>query len=294
MPGFTTRIAPSPTGLFHLGTARTAYFNWLVAKASGGKFILRIDDTDAARNDEAFVKVILDGMDYLGLKPDALYRQSQRSEIYASYLDKLKTNGAVWEDNGCWRLRLPANMPMTWKDAIKGDIKVTDNDRDLISQLVVQRSDGSPTYHFASIIDDLDLGVDFVIRGVDHISNTPKQLAILVALGIDVSEMTFAHLGLIEIINAEKQRKKLSKRDGAASLLNFRDAGVTPEAMLNFMLRLGWSARAGDFDKTHPLVTKDEAAKIFLSDGTMKSSPVLFDQAKLDWYDKKYKMKAAA
>lgn len=295
---FVTRIAPSPTGLFHMGTARTAYFNWLLARASGGRFILRIDDTDAARNDDSFIKVILDAMDWLGLDYDTIFRQSDRYLAHDDVAHRLIAAGLCTADHSdigtAYRLNLPPDaLPATWTDEIAGTIKVTDNDRKNVSSLVLLRSDGAPTYHFASIVDDLACGVNYIVRGNDHLNNTIKQIAIVEAMKLaglyDGDLPKFAHLGLIQVVNADGKRVKLSKRDASASLLGFRDAGCSPAAMLNFLLRLGWSPTDANFDKTTKMVPKDDAVKLFLTAGRMRNSPVLFDPVFLNTLDRRYK-----
>lgn len=280
---FTTRIAPSPTGDMHLGTARTAWFNWLAARASGGKFILRIDDTDTSRNNEASVDVIFDVMKWLGLDDyDAVYRQSDRMDRYRDVADWLKsTHLAKTADNGAILLDLHAgNMAgMSWDDTISGKQMFTDNiikdhDRDI----VLIRGDGMPTYHFATVVDDMDMGVNWVIRGIDHFTNTFRQTMIGHALGFNLPK--YAHLGLIM-----KDKKKMSKRDDAASMLAYRDAGYDSDAMLDYMLRLGWGESSGVDRK---IITGADALEIFL-DGNMKSKPSNFDQRKLDSLDRRHK-----
>lgn len=301
---YVTRIAPSPTGMFHVGTARTALFNWLMAKASGGKFILRIDDTDAARNDPAAVKVIFDAMDWLGLDFDETFSQSDHiaNSLYTDCGMALREDGlADFRDedfvDGRAPLRLKAiDLPDHWNDEIKGAIKITDSDRKLCDGLVLVRSDGAPTYHFASMIDDLFTGVNLVIRGVDHVSNTVKQLAIAEALRKAALPWAltpgpkFAHLGLIEHIDPlDGKRKKISKRDAGSNIMEYRDAGVHPDAMFNFLLRLGWSPSDANFDAHTPWVTRERAIEMFATAGRMKNSPVLLDPKKLASLDRKIK-----
>ena len=288
---YVTRIAPSPTGMFHLGTARTAYFNWLAARASGGRFILRIDDTDAARNDDAYVDVILDAMSWLGLKYDAMFRQSDRADVYDHYVNLLLNADLAYRDGTAVRLK-PVATRLAWKDMIAGNIKITDSDHKNADGLVLIRSDGTPTYHFASIVDDIDTGVNLIIRGTDHINNTSKQLAIITALDMvlttPVHPIDFAHVGLIDHM-VDGKRKKMSKRDDAASLLRYRDLGYSPDAILNFILRLGWSPSDANFDKKVRMLDRDMAVKMFLTDGRMRNSPVLFDPVMLDTLDRRYK-----
>lgn len=324
----TVRIAPSPTGLFHLGTARTAYFNYLAAKSSGGTFILRIDDTDTERNKDEYTKVILDSLEWLGLEHDKIYYQSQRLKIYQETARKLveigkafeATNGAVILKNGT------SDLPRSFKDHIAGEIKITDTNKDQIRDRVVllrgnSNSDtkstlGQPTYQFASCVDDYYMGVNNIIRGVDHITNTPKQIAIWQALNeihkgayqIPEDNITingekvpnklffeypqFTHLGLIF-----KDGKKLSKRDGAASLLWYKEQGYKSEAILDWMLRFGWSLRVArnpedpiykslNMNKaaleklSSGFICKERAIELF-NRGSLKNSPCNYSLEKL-------------
>ncbi|MCE6959301.1 hypothetical protein LAZ40_09585 [Cereibacter sphaeroides] len=276
---FITRIAPSPTGDFHLGTARTAYFNWLAARASGGRFLLRIDDTDLARNNEASVGVIHDCMTWLGLDHDATFRQSDRLDRYRDVAADLVTRGrAVVADNGAILMKDGQSTP--WTDRISGLQAVGQAHDALARNQVLIKADGMPVYHFASVVDDIDMGVNLVIRGIDHLTNTFRHSAIYAALDAPLPE--FAHLGLIML-----DGRKMSKRDGAASLLGYRDAGIDPDAMLNFLLRMGWGPAKDD--KSMAVIGRDRALGLFLDGGRMKNSPAAFDAAKLASYDRKYK-----
>lgn len=275
---YTTRIAPSPTGDFHIGTARTAYFNWLAARAGGGRFILRIDDTDLARNNDASVGVIHDCLDWLGLVPDAVYRQSDRLDLYRGIADDLIRRGlAVTADNGGVLLKGGCSAP--WNDIISGHAVPGDVHHDLAADQVLIKADGMPVYHFASVVDDIDMGVNLVIRGMDHHTNTYRHAGLYKAL--DATLPDFAHLGLITM-----NKKKLSKRDAAASLLGYRDGGTDPDAMLNFLLRMGWGPRQDD--KSMALIDRDRAVDLFLSAGKMKSSPAAMDLDKLASFNRKY------
>lgn len=263
----------------HLGTARTAYFNWLAARATGGIFTLRIDDTDLNRSDPAFIQVILDTMSWLGLDYDNLVYQSKRFDRYNLMAQNLLDSGLARRDNGAVIL-FPKNVPDFWNDDIAGDIKITVDDKNIMSGgIVLIKSDGSPTYHFASVVDDIDLGINYIIRGVDHITNTSRQAAIYAALGKPLPR--FSHVGLLH-----KDGKKLSKRDGAASMLWYRDQGFHPDAMLNFMARMGWGPTIDD--KSASLLPRDKMLKLFFGGGRMRSAPSNIDQAKLNWYNKKY------
>lgn len=282
---YTTRIAPSPTGDMHLGTARTAYFNWLAAKASGGKFILRIDDTDKNRNIDEAVVDILETMQWLGLDHDALEFQSSKQKTYKDMADILVANGlAVELDNGAiaFTIREPGHIQKSWYDEIAGDIPVTDTDIKNVEGMILIKGDGTPTYNFASFMDDVNMGVNFVIRGHDHLSNTSAQMILYWALGSAIPK--FAHVGLIH-----KDKKKLSKRDGAASMLHYRNAGYDVDAMLNFMLRLGWGPTVDD--KTTKMIDRDRAIELFLDGGKMRSAPSNMDINMLEAFDRKYKAK---
>lgn len=274
---YNTRIAPSPTGDMHLGTARTAYFNWLAARATGGKFLLRIDDTDQDRNSTVFDHDILRIMDWLGLDFDIFIRQSYRLTRYKKVTEKIKTttapNGAI--------IFIPKDIPETWDDEITGAIPISENDIELMQNgIVLMKGDGFPTYHWANVVDDIDYKINYVIRGHDHITNTSRQLVLYRALNADVPK--FAHVGLIYHLN-----KKLSKRDGAASMLSYKEAGYHPEAVLNFMARLGWGPKVDD--KSTKLLPREQMLKLFLTGGKMKNSPANIDMKKLDSFDRKYK-----
>jgi glutamyl-tRNA synthetase len=272
---WTTRIAPSPTGDMHLGTARTALFNWLAARATGGRFILRIDDTDTDRNSDDAVKVIFDTMDWLNLDYDAVYRQSDRLDRYRDVATWLvDCHLASIADNGAILLKkMHGNMTgMSWHDTIKGDNAFTDNVmNDLNRDIVLIKGDGTPTYHFASVVDDMDMGVNWVIRGIDHFTNTFLHTMIAHALGADLPR--YSHLGLIT-----KNKKKMSKRDGVASMLAYRDNGYDPDAMCDYMMRLGWGPTSG---KDPKVITRDDALAMFL-DGNLRAAPAGFDAMRLD------------
>jgi nondiscriminating glutamyl-tRNA synthetase len=287
-----TRIAPSPTGLFHLGTARTAYLCWLAAHASGGEFILRIDDTDVDRNTEEARQVIVDSLEWLGLIPDRVYTQTNRMDFYRMFTESmLQGGGAEKREDGAIMLMPPATMPSSWVDTIAGDIAVTQNVQNQIANTMLVRPDGMPTYNFASIIDDFTTGVNWIIRGHDHISNTPKQIAIWHAIytgnmqpdpeieanpePITIRPLPgFTHVGLIH-----KDGKKLSKRDAAASLLSYRDAGYNPDAILSFLIRMGWSPKVDD--KSTKIITREQALDLFF-EGSLRASAAQFDQKRLD------------
>lgn len=286
-----TRIAPSPTGDMHLGTARTAYFNYLAARATGGKFLLRIDDTDNQRNNEDHVDVILKTMDWLGLDYDELIRQSDRQYIYNEIAHQMADSGsATVQDNGAIIIENVDYhfIPDYWTDSIAGDIKTSQKDREVLKSIVLIKGDGTPAYNFASAVDDYCMSTNHVIRGHDHISNTVKQLTIMNAIKASTnfnnpscSIPKYTHVGLIF-----KDKKKLSKRDAAASMLSYKDSSMKPEAVLNFMLRLGWAESSG---KTLPKISKELAIDIFYKEGKMRNQPSNMDLQLLNFYTKKYR-----
>jgi glutamyl-tRNA synthetase len=278
----------------HIGTARTIYLNWLAAKASGGSFILRVDDTDQNRHNENAVQIIYDAMSWLGLDYDDTFRQSQHKDIglYDKAAEDLIHANLAYRDDGAIRLRCPDNIPLTWHDEVAGDIAITDKDKSFIDGLVLIKSDGWPTYHFASVIDDAWSGVNYVIRGNDHTSNTAKHIAIYLQMQkCNSSNGSFAipkfgHVGLIH-----KNGKKMSKRDADIDptifLSYYRENNYEPDAVLNFLGRLGWGPTVDD--KTTTILTKKDMLRLFLSGGKMRSAPSNFDMMKLDSFDRKYK-----
>lgn len=269
-----------PTGVPHIGTARTAYFNWLAARASGGKFLLRIDDTDRQRSEERYVDAILDMMQWLGLESDDLWFQSQRENQYASWIVRLASRGKAYAEDDAYRLRLSEiNLPDSWRDELAGDIPITERDRSIIDGMVLMKSGAHPTYHFASVVDDVLYDIDTIIRGADHISNTAKQVAIYTAMAYPLPR--FYHVGLIH-----KDKKKLSKRDADSSVLTYREVGYDPDAVLNFMLRMGWGPTKED--KSTSLINREQALELFWAGGKMRSAPSGFDQDKLDSFHRKY------
>jgi len=280
---YNTRVAPSPTGDFHIGSARTAYFSYLAARSTGGKFLLRIDDTDQSRHSEEAVTVIYDMMKWLGLDYDETFRQSEQKDagIYDNFANMLIKQGKAYKEDGAIRLHKP-DMQDTWYDEVAGDIPITEKDLSFIEGLVLIKSDGWPTYHFSSVVDDHIANVNYIIRGNDHLSNTAKHIAIYKQLGFETPK--FAHVGLIH-----KNKKKISKRDpdNSASMLGYKEKGYNPDAILNFLARLGWGPQVDD--KSTAILQKDKMKDLFLNGGSMKSSPANFDQAKLDSFDRKYK-----
>src|ERR1041385_9220068 len=243
------RFAPSPTGYLHVGGARTALFNWLFARKEGGQFLLRIEDTDKARSTDEHTQVILDGLQWLGLDWDeAPIFQGARLARHQQVADQLLKEGKAYMEEGAIRLPVPPGE-LAWDDAVHGRISFKGED---IRDFVILRSDRSPLYNFAVVVDDIDMHVTHVIRGDDHISNTPKQLAVYRALG-HVTPI-FGHVPMIH----GPDGKKLSKRHGATAVGDYQHLGILPEAMRNFLALLGWSP-GGDRE----ILTKDELRNLF-------------------------------
>lgn len=302
MTPYITRVAPSPTGVMHIGTARTALFNWLAARASGGKFYLRIDDTDDARNDPAHVDLIKASLAWLNLDyDDILFQSSDVSRDRAvAWANDLVANGmADVLDNGAIALRYDPSMPSSWDDVVSGHHVITDDsiNKTINGTILVRGGDnrGKPTYHWNSVCDDYAMGINYIIRGNDHITNTDRQVAMFHALGVLAAGKTchggaddiplhpqFAHVSLIF-----KDKKKLSKRDGAASLMHYRDAGYDRDAIFGFLLGQGWGRSDGN---TKHLMTRDDALAMFLDGGNFISrTNTGFDPFILDSLDRKWK-----
>ena len=271
----TTRVrfAPSPTGYLHVGGARTALFNWLYARHVGGQFLLRIEDTDKARSSDEHTKVILDGLTWLGLDWDEEpVFQGARVKRHQDVADKLLAEGKAYLDEGTIRLRVPAGE-IAWDDAVHDRITFQGED---IKDFVILRSDRSPLYNFAVVVDDIDTQVSHVLRGDDHISNTPKQIAVYRALGAPLP--VFGHVPMI----AGPDGKKLSKRHGATAVGDYQHLGILPAAMRNFLALLGWSP-GGDRE----IMTLDEMVRLFSFEGIQKKSAI-FDMTKLEWMNGQY------
>lgn len=284
------RFAPSPTGALHIGGGHTALFNWLWARHNNGKFILRIEDTDLVRSTKEYEQTIMSGMQWLGLDwdegPDTggnygPYRQSERLEIYRDYAEKLVSMGKAYHDGNAIIFRVEPGQNISFRDIVYGQIDVMsdglrEKDSDKLKDIVIIKSDGMPTYNYAVVIDDHLMKISHVIRGEDHISNTPKQILLYRALDWEVPE--FAHLPMI----LGRDKKKLSKRHGATSIYEYRDMGYMPDSMFNFLALLGWSA--GD-DKE--IFSRNEAAELFeLSRVTRKAA--VFDFDKLNYINQEH------
>ena len=247
------RFAPSPTGFLHIGGARTALFNWLYARHTGGTFILRIEDTDAARNTQEAVDVILNGLRWLGLDWDegpvtgdpagpsrgdcGPYFQSQRKENYRRRVESLLSKGLAYEQEGAIKFRMD-RAPIVIPDMVVGDVRRELTDREQVDpDFVIVRSDGQPVFHLVNVVDDLEMGITHVIRGEDHLSNTAKHIALFRAFGVEPPK--YAHIPLILNIDGTK----MSKRDKGASLTTYMDEGYVPAALVNYLCLLGWSPK---------------------------------------------------
>jgi len=267
------RFAPSPTGYLHVGSARTALFNWLYARHAGGEFILRIEDTDKARSKEEFLNEILESLKWLGLNWDAEPAfQSKRISLYNNCAKKLLDSGHAYENEGAIHFKMPV-MKLKITDIIHGEIEF---DTSLIKDQVLIKSDGTPTYNFAVVVDDSDMGITHIIRGDDHISNTPKQVVIYNALGIKLPQ--FCHIPLILGVD----RSRLSKRHGATSIRDYRTEGFLPETLVNYLCLLGWSP--GTDKEIMPI---EEVINAFSLENINKTAAV-FDINKLQWMNGEY------
>ena len=267
-------MAPSPTGFLHIGGVRTFLFNWLFARGRGGECLLRIENTDTSREVEESVAQIERSLRWLGLDWDAETTfQLDRMERAKEEAERLVAEGAAYEDEGAVRIRMPDDGETSWEDAIKGRIDFPNAE---LEDLVLVRSDGRPTYNFASPLEDWLDGITHVIRGDDHVSNTPKQLHVLRALGAEPP--VYAHVPNV----FGSDGRKLSKRHGAVSVDEFREAGYVPEALMNFLALLGW---APDGETT--IMSREELVERFTLE-RVGSSPAAFDYAKLDWMNGVY------
>jgi len=267
------RFAPSPTGYLHVGGARTALFNWLYARHSGGQFLLRIEDTDKARSTDEHTRVILDGLTWLGLDWDEEpVFQGARVKRHQQVADRLLAEGKAYMEEGAIRFRLPPGE-IAWDDAVHGRISFQGED---LKDFVILRSDRTPIYNFAVVVDDVDMRITHVLRGDDHISNTPKQIALYQALGAALP--VFGHVPMIH----GPDGKKLSKRHGATAVGDYQHMGILPAAMRNFLALLGWSP-GGDRE----IMTLDEMIALFSFEGIQKK-PAIFDMTKLEWMNGQY------
>ena len=281
-----TRFAPSPTGYLHLGGARTALFNWLFAKKHGGSCILRVEDTDEARNTEEARAAIFEGMEWLGLdwegpgnEGDAgPYFQSKRTSIYQEWFEKLKDADRVYEDDGAWRFRFERKL-ITMNDLVCGEVSIDYTNEENTPDMVVRRSDGSFVFHFVNVVDDLTMGITHVIRGEDHLMNTPKHLQLIEAFG--AIPPAYAHIPLI--LNSDGS--KMSKRDEGAAVGDYPRQGFLSDAVVNFIALLGWSPK----DESEIFSPAQLIEKFSLEN--INRSPGRFDIEKCKWVNQQHLLK---
>jgi glutamyl-tRNA synthetase len=284
MSDIRVRFAPSPTGYLHIGGARTALFNWLFARHHGGKFVLRIEDTDIKRNTEEAMAAIYDGLQWLGLNWDegphaggdyGPYLQSQRTELYERYLNQLRDAGHIFEDQGALRFRSPREHVIV-DDIVCGKIDFDLTNPATHPDMTIRRPDGSWIFHFVNVIDDLEMKISHVIRGEDHLSNTPKHIEIFRALG--ATPPNYAHIPLI----LNRDGSKMSKRDEGARLEYYIRRGYLPAAVRNYLCLLGWSPK-----DNREKIDIDEIIRIFDLKNIGRSSAT-FDPDKLHWLNGEY------
>ncbi len=277
-----TRFAPSPTGFLHIGGARTALFNYFFAKRNKGEFILRIEDTDKARSKKEYEEDILESLKWLGLDYSAFYRQSDRTNVYRKYLEKLIESDSAYiseeeregKSSPVIRLKNPGKI-ITFSDEIRGEVTF---DTKELGDFVIAKNLDEALYHFVVVVDDFEMGVTHIIRGEEHLSNTPRQILIQEALGI--SRPVYAHIPLI--LNSDKS--KMSKRGGATSVKEYRKMGYLPEALINFLAFLGWSAQSETNEEIFSLneiINKFDIAHI-------QKGGAIFNIEKLDWMNKEH------
>lgn len=279
-----TRFAPSPTGYLHVGGARTALFNWLFARRMGGVFILRVEDTDEARNTDEARQAIFDGLGWLGMDwdegpgkggPCGPYFQSERKTIYDAWFEKLRAADRVYEDGGAWRFRFD-RKPVTMNDLVCGEVTIDYRDESNTPDMVVRRSDGSYVFHFVNVVDDLEMGITHVIRGEDHLMNTPKHLQLIEAFGGTAPQ--YAHIPLI----LNQDGSKMSKRDEGAAVGDYPRQGFLPEAVVNFIALLGWSSKTDE-----EIFTMAELADRFSLEAVNRA-PARFDIEKCRWVNQQH------
>ena len=268
------RIAPSPTGIPHIGNTRTALFNYLFAKHTRGKFIVRIEDTDQARIVPGAKEAIFEILNWLGILWDEEYVQSERKNIYKEHIDVLMKKGFAYEDEGAVRFKVPNNQEVFWTDAV-GNKKISFK-TDVVEDFVILKSDGFPTYHLANVVDDHLMNISHVIRGDEWISSTPKHILLYKAFGWE--QPVFVHLPVI----LGPDKTKLSKRHGARSVLDLRSEGYLKEAIINFMALLGWS-----HPKEKEIFSMAELIEAFELKDVGTVAPI-FDLQKLTWMNGEY------
>ncbi len=277
-----TRFPPSPTGMLHMGSARTALFNFLFAKHFRGKMLLRMEDTDKERSKKEYEKDIIEGLKWLGIDWEGeIWRQSERSEIYKKYLKELIDKNLAYEAEEnkegtakVIRFRNPGNT-VTFKDSLRGEIKVDVSD---LGDFVIARSIDEPLYHLTVVVDDYEAGVTDILRGEDGLANTPRQILLQKALGF--TEPNYTHIPFI----LGQDKTKLSKRHGAKSVLEYKKMGYLPGAVLNFLAMLGWRSKSNDEKE---IWTLEELIDDFSLEGLQKS-PAVFNEEKLRWINKEH------
>jgi glutamyl-tRNA synthetase len=278
------RFAPSPTGYLHIGGARTALFNWIFARHTGGTFVLRVEDTDEARNTAEAAQAIYDGLRWLGLDWDegpqvggdfGPYFQSQRHEIYERHLARLQAGGHLFEDNGAIRFRSPREH-VTVDDVVCGKIQFDLTNEETHPDMTIRRPDGSWIFHFVNVVDDIEMKISHVIRGEDHLSNTPKHIELYRALGAEPPR--FAHIPLI----LNHDGSKMSKRDAGARISTYIEEGFVPEAVRNYLCLLGWSPK-DDREK----LAIEEVVKLFQLEKVHRKNAT-FDLTKCTWLNGEY------
>jgi glutamyl-tRNA synthetase len=272
------RFAPSPTGFLHIGSARTAIFNWLYARHTGGRFLLRVEDTDLHRSEARFLEEILEDLRWLGLDWDEepLF-QSRRFDVYRAKAAELVAAGRAYRDGDAVLFRVAPGRAIAYDDLIHGPISV---ETDTIKDQVLIKSDGSPTYNFACVVDDSHMGITHILRGDDHISNTPKQIIFYEAFGL--TPPRFGHMPLI----LGPDGAKLSKRHGGVSVEEYKREGFLPEALANYLVLLGWTPPEG-----REIMPPEEAVKLF-EISAMNDVQAKFDLQKLRWLNSEYIMKS--
>ncbi len=279
-----TRFAPSPTGYLHIGGARTALFNWLFARKHGGTFVLRVEDTDKERNTDEARAAIFEGMQWLGMDVDegpneggdyGPYNQSERHAIYEKWFQKLVDVDRVYEDEGAWRFKFE-RKPITMHDMVCGEVTIDYADESINPDMVVKRSDGTFVFHFVNVVDDIEMQMTHVIRGEDHLMNTPKHLQLFDALGVEPPQ--YAHIPLI--LNPDGS--KMSKRDAGAEVGHYQGLGYSSEAVVNFIALLGWSPK----DDAEIFSIEELIEKFDLD--AVNRSPAKFDIEKCGWVNQQH------
>ncbi|MGA0845155.1 MAG: glutamate--tRNA ligase [Luteolibacter sp.] len=282
-----TRFAPSPTGYLHVGGARTALFNWLFARKHGGEFVLRVEDTDQARNTEEARRAIFDGLSWLGLDwdhgpdvggPAGPYLQSERQAIYDSWFQKLLDADRVYPEDGAWRFRFE-RKPVAMTDLVCGEVTIDYRDASNTPDMVIKRSDGSYVFHFVNVVDDLEMGITHVIRGEDHLMNTPKHLQLIEAMGMVAPH--YAHIPLI--LNPDGS--KMSKRDVGAAVADYPRQGFLSQAVVNFMALLGWNPKNDE-----EIFSVDQLIDRFRIED-INRAPARFDLEKCKWVNQQHLMR---